>query len=154
MTHFAHTATRTIRPTVSLYRPATASQLAAIARTDWLAFGTESLVSGYFYPMLHSGYAQLIARQWHARHYGEGFVLQCRVDADWLSQFQPQTVATDQQLEYRIAASLLPDFNTALHGRIDILHHYPCATVATPRAHNTAMRAPMPAHDWPMACPA
>jgi len=154
MTNLARLAAHTLHPTVSLYRPATASQLAAIARTDWLAFGEESLASGYFYPMLHSSYAQLIARQWNARHDGEGFVLQCRVEAGWLSQFEPRTVATEQHLEYRIPANVLPAFNAALYGRIEILHHYRYPATRVPRTPLAAAHTPIPAQDWGMACPA
>jgi hypothetical protein len=142
---------------VTLYRPATAQQLQAIARADWLAFGAESLISGYFYPMLHSSYARLLAREWNARQYGEGFVLQCRVHADGLSSFQPQTVATARHLEYCIPANKLHAFNAALCERIQVVQHYGIAAPAkrpTIPMLNATPLAAFQTSDWAFACSA
>lgn len=150
--------TRPARHTIALYRPATAAQVSAIAARQWQAFGAESLVGGYFYPMLHSSYARLVARQWNVRQYGEGFVLQCRVDARWLAQFQPQTVATPAQLEYRIAANELAGFNHALAGCIGIVQHYRQPMSAASRSGwrpaLPGTTTPLPASDWAFACTA
>ncbi len=144
--------------TVTLYRPATAAQVSAIAGNRWRAFGSESLVGGYFYPMLHRSYARLLARQWNVRQYGEGFVLQCHVDARWLSQFQPHTVATAAQLEYCIAANDLPGFNAALRGSIHILQHYrqPMSAInlLDYRRGLPTTASPLPSSDWAFACTA
>lgn len=143
---------------ITLYRPATTAQVSALAAGDWQAFGHESLVAGCFYPMLHSSYARLVARQWNVRQYGEGFVLQCRVDARWLSQFTPHTVATPTHLEYCIAADLLPAFNAAMTDRIRIVQHYRQPMLPAARSFNRpalpTVTAPVPSSDWAFACTA
>lgn len=113
-----------MRSTITLYRPATPRQRDSIARNGWRHFDELSLYQGCFYPMLHPDYARLVARRWNAREYGAGFVLAFRADRQWLSQFQPQTLATETQLEYCIPARCLADFNHHLHGRIRVVESF------------------------------
>lgn len=133
--------------TITLYRSATSAQIAAIAKRGWSGFGAESLIGGYFYPMLHRDYARLVAQYWNAHQYGEGFVLACRIRRDWLSQFEPHTIATSRQLEYRIPAATLPAFNRQLYGTIRVLRHYrQTAPLLRPMQHTSLL--------WNTACPA
>ncbi|MEQ9440623.1 MAG: hypothetical protein RIG62_16340 [Cyclobacteriaceae bacterium] len=76
-----------------LYRPVGINELNKIIDLDFLGFPSRLEWQPIFYPVLNFEYGEQIARDWNAKgDEGIGFVTRFAVDANYLRQFDIQTV--------------------------------------------------------------
>jgi hypothetical protein len=109
---------------ITLYKPLTPSQLAAVISSGWRRFVPDHREQVYFYPKLHRDYAEQIARLWNARQYSAGYVAIFDVDSDFIGCYEIQTVAYEYQREYRIPVGDLERLNWHILGKIDVIAAY------------------------------
>ena len=106
---------------INLYKPVDADLLSKIIASGWQRFYPECEGQKLFYPKLHFDYAQAVARQRFQGQHGGGFVVGFAVAEDFLSSYPMQTIAYEQQQEYRIPVAHLDHLNLAITGRIQLL---------------------------------
>jgi hypothetical protein len=114
------------RATVTLYRPVGLRELELIRESGYAEFPPRLPEQPIFYPVLNEEYAAQIARDWNTRHseHGRGFVTRFRVDAEFLSRYDVQTVGGSAHREYWIPAGELPEFNRHLVGPIEVVAEF------------------------------
>ncbi len=107
----------------TLYRPIGLKELRLILQADLRAFPPRLEHQPIFYPVLNFEYAEQIARDWNTKDPVSdyvGFVTAFDVDADYLSQFEPQAVGTKTHQELWVPAAQLDEFNQHIRGKIRI----------------------------------
>lgn len=107
--------------TIRLYAPVSPHQLAKVINAGWQDFFPCSDEQKYFFPKLHRGFAEMLARQWEARVYSAGYVVCLDVRYAFINQFPLETVAYEEHLEYRIPSHFLDQFNQSLVSKIQLL---------------------------------
>jgi hypothetical protein len=109
--------------TITLYRPVGQKELDLIAAADWRKFPPRLPAQPIFYPVLNEEYATQIARDWNAKHNRPpvGYVTRFEVKADYLAQYDVQTVGGAVHQEYWIPAELLSEFNLNIVGKIEVM---------------------------------
>ncbi len=108
-----------------LYRPVGAEELALIRDADFRAFPPRLPEQPIFYPVTTEAYARKIARDWNTKHGSrEGFVTRFSVDSVYLSRFDRQTVGGREHEEYWVPAAELEEFNSHIHGRIEVIAQF------------------------------
>jgi len=107
--------------TVKLYAPVSPHQLAKVINTGWQDFFLCSDEQKYFFPKLHQGFAEMLARQWEAKVYSAGYVVCLDIRCAFINQFPLETVAYEEHLEYRIPSNFLDQFNQSLVSKIQLL---------------------------------
>jgi hypothetical protein len=120
--------------TVTLYRPVGKAELALIRNSGMRCFPPRLPEQPIFYPVLTVEYARQIARDWNTRdeHSGyAGYVLQFRVELEFLANYQVQRAGSDAHLEYWIPAEELDEFNRNIVGPIEVIESY-CAEAPLP----------------------
>ena len=113
--------------TVTLYRPVGVKELDLIAASGFGAFPPRLFWQPIFYPVLTEEYAAGIARNWNTKDEASGFVgyvTRFRVRADFLAQFDVQTVGSREHQEYWIPADRLGEFNEQIVGRIEVITEF------------------------------
>lgn len=109
----------------TLYRPVGQRELELIAESNFTAFPPRLPEQPIFYPVLNEEYATQIARDWNTKDAASGFVgyvTKFDVDADYLAQYEVQTVGIGGlHDEYWIPAGELPSFNAAIRGQIKVV---------------------------------
>nr|WKN39226.1 hypothetical protein K4G66_11035 [Tunicatimonas sp. TK19036] len=108
-----------------LYRPVGINELHKIIDLDFLGFPPRLEWQPIFYPVLNFEYAEQIARDWNAKgDEGIGFVTRFAVDANYLRQFDVQTVGGEIHQELWIPAQELDTFNRMIQGKIEVISAY------------------------------
>ncbi len=113
--------------TVTLFRPVGIHELALIFDSGMREFPPRLPHQPIFYPVLNPEYATQIARDWNSRDEGSGlagYVTRFNVTSSYLGKFAPHTVGSSAHIEYWIPAEQLPEFNTAIQGRIGVESAY------------------------------
>jgi len=80
-----------------------------------------------FYPVLTEEYARKIARDWNATRAETGytgFVTRFRVNAEYASRFEIQTVGASWHKELWVLAEELEEFNANIVGLIEVIVEY------------------------------
>src|SRR4051794_28716504 len=109
---------------VTLFRPVGPKELELIRESDYKAFPPRLPEQPIFYPVLNEGYATKIARDWNVKASGSGYVTRFAVNADYLSQYEVQTVGSRIHQEYWIPAEELEEFNANIVGEIEVIAEF------------------------------
>jgi hypothetical protein len=107
-----------------LFRPVGLYELRLIRESGYRAFPPRLPEQPIFYPVLNQEYAEQIARDWNTQDERSGYmgaVTAFDVDADYLTQFEAQTVGSAQHRELWIPAEQLDEFNRHILGGIRVL---------------------------------
>ena len=107
-----------------LYRPVNQHELKLIEAAQWKRFPPRLPGQPIFYPVLNEEYATQIAQEWNVPTYGEGYVLQFKVDQAYCSRFEIQTVGLDMHQELWVPAEELDEFNDHIIGEIKITQKF------------------------------
>lgn len=114
-----------VRNSKVLYRPVGINELNKIIDLDFQGFPPRLTWQPIFYPVLNFEYAEQIARDWNAKSdEGVGFVTQFGIDAEYLRQFDVQTVGGPNHQELWVPAGELEDFNRMIDGKIEVISVY------------------------------
>lgn len=111
----------TARRTRALYYTVSPAQLAALIRTDWQTLAAEPGGGHFLYLKREQRYAEMIARQWEVPVHGAGYVLRLILPEAVMAQYDLETVAYEEHLEYRVPVCELPAINRALVGAIALV---------------------------------
>jgi hypothetical protein len=104
-----------------LWRPVGIHELALIFEADMAAFPPRLPGQPIFYPVLNSGYAEQIAREWNApAEGGAGYVTRFAVGDAFAERFERHTVGARQHEELWVPAAELTEFNAQLLGSIEV----------------------------------
>jgi len=112
---------------ITLYRPVGPHELALIEQSGFREFPPRLPHQPIFYPVTNEEYAVQIARDWNAKDPGTGFrgyVTRFKVDAEFLSQYEPKVVGTPMHQEYWIPAEDLAEFNRHILGVIEVIREF------------------------------
>lgn len=110
-----------------LFRPVGQTELDLIRESGWHRFPPRLSWQPIFYPVLSEQYAVQIARDWNTKDPNSGhvgYVLRFQVRRDYIEGFQPHTVGSQEHVEYWIPAEEVERFNSALVGRIEVIHEF------------------------------
>jgi hypothetical protein len=106
---------------VKLYRPVGLQELALIWDSGCHEFPPRLPEQPIFYPVTSAAYAAQIARDWNTKASGfAGYVTSFNVDDDYLSKFERHIVGSAIHEEYWVPSELLPEFNRAIVGAIEV----------------------------------
>jgi predicted GIY-YIG superfamily endonuclease len=112
------------KKSVVLYRPTGPKELDLIKKSGYKKFPPRLSEQPIFYPVLTKEYAVKIARDWNVKASGKGFVLEFRVQKDFLDKYPVQVAGGNSHQEYWIPAEELEDFNQALVSKIKVIETY------------------------------
>jgi hypothetical protein len=110
-----------------LDRPVGQKELDLIRESGFREFPPRLPSQPIFYPVLNEEYAVRIAREWNAVDEASGYVgyvTRFRVNADYLSRFEVQTVGSTELQEYWIPAEGLEEFNRNIVGLIEVIAEF------------------------------
>lgn len=112
--------------TVVLFRPVGQKELDLISKSGFTQFPPRLPEQPIFYPVLNEYYATQIARDWNARRsMGKvGYVTRFQVRAEYLAHYEVQTVGGSLHREYWIPAEDLPQFNSNIVGKIEVIAEF------------------------------
>ena len=111
--------------TVMLWRPVGPKELELIQASGMKAFPPRLPDQPIFYPVTSEAYAVKIARDWNVPTNGAGYVTRFAVKKEYLDAFKVQDAGGSAHQEYWIPAELLPQFNEAIVGEIEIVASFP-----------------------------
>jgi len=106
---------------ITLYKPLTPAQLAAVIDSGWRCFIPDHPEQKNFYLKLTRNYAELIARMWSTPRFSAGYVAELNVEDYFINQYKLDSIAYGEHREYCIPVSELPSLNRHLIGPIDIV---------------------------------
>lgn len=109
--------------TVTLYRPIGQKEFELIRDSGFQSFPPRLATQPIFYPVLNENYAIQIARDWNTKDSASGYrgyVTRFEVQADFLRQYDVQTVGNQTHQEYWIPAEDLDSFNQHIVGLIEV----------------------------------
>jgi hypothetical protein len=107
----------------TLYRPVGRAELDLIRNSGFREFPARLPEQPFFYPVLNEKYATQIARAWNMKDSASGFagyVLRFRVQSEFFSKYEIQTVGNSDHKEYWIPAADLSQFNENIVGVIEV----------------------------------
>ena len=113
--------------TITLYRPIGQKEYELIRDAGFRRFPPRLATQPIFYPVLNEDYAIQIARDWNTRDAASGYsgyVTRFEVQADYLSQYDVQTVGNQTHQEYWIPAEDLDQFNQHIIGLIEVIAEF------------------------------
>jgi hypothetical protein len=113
--------------TITLFRPVGVGELELIRASAMREFPPRLPAQPIFYPVLTEEYATEIARDWNTRDAASGhagFVTRFAVRAEFLAQFEVQTVGAARHQEYWIPAERLPELNRNIVGLIEVVAEF------------------------------
>jgi hypothetical protein len=116
-----------MQATITLYRPVGDKELALIRDSGFRTFPPRLPHQPIFYPVLNEEYAHQIARDWNTKDPASGFagyVTRFLVDAEYMQQFDVQTVGGNVHQEYWIPAEQLDEINRHIVGLIEVVAEY------------------------------
>jgi hypothetical protein len=99
---------------VALYQALCPQQLAALEQANWHGIQPGRSGEKYCLLKLEQRYAEMIARQWLVPLYGAGYVVQLILRRSRVCQYQLETVAYEEHLEYRVPDAQLCSLGAAL----------------------------------------
>ena len=106
------------RETIALYQALSPKQLAALIRADWRRIEPGWGGEHFVYLKLCQRYAEMIARQWEVPLHGAGYVVRVILPADIVGQYDLETVAYEEHLEYCLPVGELKSINNHLLGDV------------------------------------
>jgi hypothetical protein len=106
------------RETITLYQALSPRQLAALIRADWRRIEPGWAGEQFIYLKLCQRYAEMIARQSEVPLHGAGYVVRLVLPAVVIGQYQLETVAYEDHLEYRLPVTELQEVNRHLVGEV------------------------------------
>ncbi|MFT6286482.1 MAG: hypothetical protein ACJA09_001230 [Alcanivorax sp.] len=106
------------RETIALYQALSPKQLAALIRADWRRIEPGWDGEHFLYLKLCQRYAEMMARQWEVPLHGAGYVVRIMLPIDVIGQYDLETVAYEEHLEYRLPVSDLNAMNRHLLGDV------------------------------------
>ena len=109
---------------VTLFRPVGPKELALIESSGWREFPPRLPEQPIFYPVTNEDYAVQIARDWNVKLDGAGFVTRFDVDAVYASRFPRKVVGNQTHEELWVPADELPEFNSKIVGRIEVVRSF------------------------------
>lgn len=110
---------------IVLYRPVGQEELDLIKASGYREFPPRLPEQPIFYPVLNEEYATQIARDWNTKSgQRRGYVTRFKVNADFLSRYDIQTVGGSTHQEYWITAEDLPEFNRSIVGLIEVIAEF------------------------------
>lgn len=104
--------------TIALYQALSPQQLAALIRADWRCIEPGWGGEHFIYLKLCQRYAEMIARQWEVPLHGAGYVVRLVLPADVIRQYDLETVAYEEHLEYRLPVAEVAAVNRHLVGEV------------------------------------
>lgn len=106
------------RATQALYQAVSPQQLASLISADWRRIEPGWGGEQFIYLKLHQRYAEMIARQWEVPLHGAGYVLRIVLPEDIVRQYDLETVAYEEHLEYRVPVAELDYLSAQLVGSV------------------------------------
>ncbi len=106
------------RETQAVYQAIGPHQLAALIHTDWRRIEPGWGGQRFTYLKQQQRYAEMIARQWEVPLHGAGYVVRIVLPEDALRQYDLETVAYEEHLEYRVPSVELADLSRELVGAV------------------------------------
>ena len=112
--------------TTTLYRPVGQKELDLIRELAYSAFPPRLPEQPIFYPVLNQEYATQIARDWNAKYNQpkRGYVTRFEVRNSFLDRYEIRTVGSSVHQEYWIPAEDLPEFNSNIVGKIEVIAEF------------------------------
>lgn len=110
--------------TIILWRPTGEDELNLIARSNFKAYPAPREDQTIFYPVLTYEYAAKLARDWHAKYFGKGYVTQFNVKKSFLDNYDIHQIEGKNILEYWIPAEELNTLNENIVGPIEIIEEF------------------------------
>ncbi|WP_067969416.1 ADP-ribosylation/crystallin J1 [Nocardiopsis trehalosi] len=110
--------------TVVLWRPTGPEELESVRASGWTEWPPRLPEQPIFYPVLNEDYAVRIARDWNVPAGGVGYVTRFRVRRAFLDDYDVQQAGGRTILEYWIPAEDLPELNTNIVGRIEVVREF------------------------------
>lgn len=104
--------------TIALYQALSPRQLAALIRADWRCIEPGGGGEHFIYLKLCQRYAEMIARQWEVPLHGAGYVVRLVLPAEVIRQYDLETVAYEEHLEFRLPVGELSQVNRYLVGDV------------------------------------
>jgi hypothetical protein len=96
-------------------------ELALVFESGMRAFPPRLPEQPIFYPVLDSGYADQIARDWNTKERSyAGYALRMEIDDEYAARYTQQTVGARQHRELWVPAEELDEFNARILGSIHI----------------------------------
>jgi hypothetical protein len=114
-------------PTVTLFRPVGAHELALIVATGYRAFPPRLPSQPIFYPVLTESYAVEIARDWNTKDEASGFagfVTRFAIDAEFASRYPVQSAGAQRHQELWVPAADVVEFNRHIVGLIEVIAEF------------------------------
>lgn len=108
----------------TLYRPVGVRELELIYESGMKGFPPRLEWQPIFYPVLNQPYAEQIANEWNTRDEFSGyagFVTAFDLPAEYLKQFEVQTVGDTMHAELWVPAEQMSEFNTNIIGPIRVV---------------------------------
>lgn len=108
----------------TLYRPVGVRELELIHESDMKAFPPRLEWQPIFYPVMNQPYAEQIANKWNTRDEFSGyagFVTAFDLPAEYLKQFEVQTVGDTLHQELWVSAEQMSEFNASIVGQIRVV---------------------------------
>ena len=106
------------RDTLAVYQAIGPQQLATLICADWRHIEPAWGGVRFTYLKQQQRYAEMIARQWEVPLHGAGYVVRIVLPEDALRQYDLETVAYEEHLEYRVPTSELADLSRELVGAV------------------------------------
>lgn len=75
--------------------------------------------------MTNEAYAIEIARDWHVKSDGAGFVTRFHVERAFMDRFTVHCVGAPHHTEWWVPAEQLEELNDHIVGEIEVLHRFP-----------------------------
>jgi hypothetical protein len=105
-----------------LFRPVGQREYELIEATGFRRFPPRLAGQPFFYPVTNEEYASQVARDWNTKDETSGwvgYVLQFRIQSEYLHAFPVRTVGSAVHQEYWIPADQLDTFNDHIDGLIE-----------------------------------
>ncbi len=106
---------------ISLYQALSPLQLAALIRADWRRIEPGQGGERFTCLKLNQCYAEMVARQWQLPSHGAGYVVRIQLPVSALKRFQPETVAYEEHVEYRVPVGELEGLSRRLLKPVELV---------------------------------
>ncbi len=106
------------RETIALYQALSPQQLAALISADWRRIEPGRGGERFVYLKLCQRYAEMIARQWEVPLHGAGYVVRLELPMEVIRQYEMETVAYEEHLEFRLPVCDTPFVSRHLVGDV------------------------------------
>jgi hypothetical protein len=113
--------------TVTLFRPVGQKELDLIKASGMREFPPRLPFQPIFYPVLNEEYAVQIARDWNTKDETSGYigyVTRFDVKREFLNRYEVHTVGSRIHQEYWIPAESLPELNSNIVGKIELVAEF------------------------------